>query len=110
MALTRRSFLDAAVKACASGALGLSGSRAPAIIQSDSARPATPQGVASGDVTAGRAVIWSRADRPSRLVVEYSTTESFKDVRRRIGPAALESTDFTAKLVLTDLPADQRIL
>ena len=28
---------------------------------------------------------------------------------RRTGPAALESTDFTARIVLTDLPADQRI-
>jgi alkaline phosphatase D len=43
------------------------------------------------------------------MVVEYSTTEKFTDVRRRIGPAALESSDHTARVVLTELPANQRI-
>jgi alkaline phosphatase D len=42
-------------------------------------------------------------------VVEYSTTESFQNVLRRTGPAALESSDFTARTVLTNLPAGQRI-
>jgi alkaline phosphatase D len=68
-----------------------------------------PQGIAAGDVSNGRAVIWSRADRAARMVVEYSTTESFKDVRRAPGPAALETSDFTARTVLTGLPAGQRI-
>ena len=68
-----------------------------------------PQGVAVGDAAAGRAVIWSRADRAARMFVEYSTTEGFRDVRRVPGPAALEPSDFTARTVLTDLPAGQRI-
>ncbi len=68
-----------------------------------------PQGVAAGDVGSGRAVIWSRADRPARMFVEYATTERFENPRRVPGPAALEPTDFTARIVLTDLPADQRI-
>jgi alkaline phosphatase D len=68
-----------------------------------------PQGIAAGDVSAGRAVIWSRADRAARMFVEYSTTASFKDVRRVPGPAALDTSDFTARTVLTDLPAGQRI-
>ena len=68
-----------------------------------------PEGVAAGDVTDGRAVVWSRADRPARMLVEYATTEKFENGWRRTGPAALESTDFTARIVLTDLPADQRI-
>ena len=96
---TRREFLQKSLSAAAF----------PSIIQSDAGRPAVPQGVASGDVTAGRAVVWSRTDRPARLIVEYSTTDNFANVMRRVGPAALESTDFTAKLVLTDLPPDQRI-
>ena len=82
---------------------------APAIVQSVSARPDTPQGVAAGDVSPGRAVIWSRTDRPARMIVEYSTTESFQNVLRRTGPAALETTDYTSRLVLTELPAGQRI-
>jgi alkaline phosphatase D len=45
-----------------------------------------PQGVASGDVSDGRAVIWSRSDRPARMLVEYATTEKFENVLRRTGP------------------------
>jgi len=73
------------------------------------ARPAVIWGAAVGDVTADRAVVWSRADRSARLVVEWSTTESFRDARRVVGPAALESTGYTARLDLRDLPAGQRI-
>lgn len=68
-----------------------------------------PQGISAGDVSSGRAVVWSRADRPARLVVEYSTSDTFASVARRVGPAALESSDYTARIVLTDLPPDQRI-
>jgi alkaline phosphatase D len=68
-----------------------------------------PQGVAAGDVTSNRAVIWSRTDRPARMVVEYSTTTKFQNPVRRIGPAALEPTDYTARVVLTDLPPGQHI-
>lgn len=82
---------------------------APAIIQSDNMRPAVPFGVQSGDLTPGRAVIWSRADRSAQMIVEYSTTESFRNAKRVLGPAALEATDFTARVDLTGLPAGQRI-
>jgi alkaline phosphatase D len=104
--ISRRTLLGTGLRACAVTPLF---SRSPAIVQSDTSRPAITQGVAAGDVTSGRAVIWSRTDRPARMVVEYSTTESFASPLRRVGPAALESTDFTARLVLTDLPDDQRI-
>jgi alkaline phosphatase D len=68
-----------------------------------------PQGVAVGDVAGGRAIVWSRCDRPARMFVEYSTTERFTDARRIPGPAVLESSDFTARTVLTALPPGQRI-
>lgn len=71
--------------------------------------PQITHGVASGVVHGGRAVIWSRADRASRPTVEYATTEGFRDVWRVQGPAALDTTDFTAHVVLRDLPAGQRI-
>ena len=80
-----------------------------AIVQSESTRPAMPEGVASGDVTSDRAVVWSRTDRPARMVVEYATTERFANPFRRVGPAALEPSDYTARVILTDLPAGQRI-
>jgi alkaline phosphatase D len=105
--LTRRRLLQAGLILPFSPGITTRGF--PAIIQSEATRPAIPQGVASGDVTPGRAVIWSRTDRAARMVVEYSTTEQFTDVRRRVGPAALESSDFTARTILTDLPVGQRI-
>src|SRR4029450_13816568 len=46
---------------------------------------------------------------PARLLLHYCRTESFEHAWRRTGPPALESTDFTARIVLTDLPANQRI-
>jgi alkaline phosphatase D len=82
---------------------------APSIVMRDAQRPAVPCGVAAGDVTAGRAVVWSRTDRPARMIVEYATTASFRDPRRIAGPAALEDTDFTARVDLIDLPPNQRI-
>ncbi|SAL63851.1 Alkaline phosphatase D precursor [Caballeronia terrestris] len=102
------------LKSLASGAgLALAGSRigdvlaqgtAPAAVTSNRLRPLVPSGVMSGDVTATSGIVWSRADRPSRMIVEYSMSESFKSVERRIGPAALESSDFTARMDLTGLP------
>jgi len=82
---------------------------APAFIRRAKSRPMLLQGVASGDVTSTSAVIWSRSDRPAQMFVEWSTTESFRDVRRVRGPAALFNCDFTSKLDLTDLPAGGKI-
>src|SRR5262245_8022797 len=110
--MNRRSFLHHA--AIAGGGLLSAKSLnkpapAPAIIISDQMRPAIPFGAQSGDITANRAVIWSRSDRPARMIVEYATTESFQDSRRIIGPSAIEPTDFTARVDLANLPAGQRI-
>ncbi|MDB5486662.1 MAG: alkaline phosphatase, partial [Reyranella sp.] len=57
-------------------------------------RPRLLQGVQSGDVGGDGATLWSRADRPARMIVEYSTTESFAGATRLQGPPALEATDF----------------
>src|SRR5215510_15319222 len=81
----------------------------PALVTSDSARPSIPYGVASGDVTGDAAIIWSRSNKPSRMLVEYATTDSFTDARRVQGPAALAVSDFTARVELTDLSAGQEI-
>jgi alkaline phosphatase D len=119
---SRRLFLRQAAGIAASSAGTLIGTRglgwthdsgpfgqAPAIVTSQSARPSSAFGVASGDVDGDRAIVWSRTDRAARLIVEYSSTESFKDVRRVVGPAALESSDFTARVDLSALPPGQRI-
>jgi alkaline phosphatase D len=77
---------------------GLAQVSAPAIITSDNMRPSIPYGVASGDITGGNALIWSRSDRPARMIVEYDTTESFRKAQRVIGSDALDTTDYTARV------------
>ena len=73
-------------------------------------RPQIPYGVASGDLCVrGKAVVRSRSDRPPRMIVEYATNESFPNVPKNIGPAALETTDFTAKVNLSSIPASEQI-
>lgn len=81
----------------------------PALLPYLQSRPAIPYGVQCGDVTADRAIVWSRADRPARMIVEYSTRESMANAQRIVGPAAIETSDFTARVDLTGLPAGQRI-
>ena len=103
--MLRREFLTLGAAAVAAARQD----RAPALVTRDDDRPGVPCGAAAGDVTDGQAIVWSRTDRPARLVVEYSTTPSFTDTRRIVGPAALEDTDFTARVDLTGLPAGQRI-
>ena len=78
-----------------------------AIIQSN--RPSTPQGVAAGDVVSDRAIIWSRTDRPARMVVEYSTSDKFTNPLRQTGAVALDTSDYTARTVLRELPSGQRV-
>src|SRR6185436_10383657 len=52
-----------------------------ALLRAQNSPPGVPCGVAAGDVSGGRAVIWSRSDRPARMFVEYSTTQSFTAVQ-----------------------------
>jgi alkaline phosphatase D len=73
------------------------------------ARPRLLQGVQSGDVASAGATLWSRADRPARMIAEYATTESFTDARRIEGPLALEATGFTSRLHLDGLPPGQTL-
>lgn len=112
--LARRAFLRRAAGVALSGAGTIAGARtlfgqAPAIVTAERARPSAAFGVTAGDVDGERAIVWSRTDRPARLIVEYSTTESFANVRRVVGPAALETSDFTARVDLSGLPPGQRI-
>ncbi len=82
---------------------------APAVITREALRPKMEQGVASGDVSASAAVIWSRADRDARMVVEWATKADFSDATRREGPFARQENDFTAKMALRHLPDDTDI-
>ena len=66
--------------------------------------PLLEQGIQIGDLAPGRAVIWSRSDRPARMYVEYAFNEEFTDTNIVRGPYALEETDFTARQDLVGLP------
>jgi alkaline phosphatase D len=56
-----------------------------------------------------RSMIWARSDKPARMVLEWDTTDRFANPRRITGPYALEDTDFTARVDLTQLPLNQTI-
>ena len=72
-------------------------------------RPKIVSGVMAGDTTLGRGVIWSRTDKPSRMIVTWRTSE--RGERHRVaGPATTAQSDFTCKVPLSRLPAGQRIL
>lgn len=93
MGLTRRTLLKSSLIAAA-------GCR--------TVRP-TPADVAAhamvGDVSADRAVVWTRAARPGRMIVEWSTRADFSDARRTEGGVASPATGLCAKARLEALPA-----
>jgi len=96
--LTRRHFLGST--------LGLLA--APRRV-SAAAGPRILDGVASGDVTHDSAMIWSRADRAARMIVDTATTESFTDAERVVGGRAEAATGFTAQTAITGLPPGRTI-
>ncbi len=107
MKIRRRTILHAAAATGLSRILAAQ--EPPAVIRREGTRPAAIRGVASGDVGHDRAIIWSCADRPSQMVVEWDTTDRFRDAKSVLGPAVIEATDFTGKQDLRGLPAGERI-
>ena len=104
--LTRRRFLTTAASSAAITAVG--GIAKPYLSRAAD-RPLITHGIQSGDVSVDSAVVWARADRPARMLVEVATTDSFKNVRSAVFVDALPETDFTAKALLEGLPAGQDI-
>ncbi len=78
--------------------------RAPAKITSRRDIPKLPDGVASGDRSQNGTVIWSRADRPSRMWVEWSTHEDFRTIQKVRGPDVLADSGFSGRIALRELP------
>src|SRR6478735_5316938 len=105
-AWTRRQFL---VRSTSSLAVAALGTLAKPSISRAADRPQIAGGIQSGDVSDGSAVIWARADRPSRMQVECSTVESFRTIIATASGDALPDADFTSKLQLDDLPPGQDI-
>jgi alkaline phosphatase D len=103
--LSRRRFLSTAA-ATGAGALG---AIAIPYLSRAADRPQISHGVQSGDVGTDGGVVWARADRPSQMMVEVATTESFSNARVLPPISALPESDFTAKMLLENLPAGQDI-
>ncbi|MER5929162.1 alkaline phosphatase D family protein [Streptomyces sp. NPDC002054] len=112
---TRRSLFRGSLAASAvlalpgaPAALAATGPTAPAFARSG--RPSAPWGVQSGEITPFSAGVWTRSDRPARMSVETSPSESFRyAVRRHPGPYLGPATDFTGTATLHGLPPGQQI-
>jgi alkaline phosphatase D len=81
----------------------------PPAISRAADRPNITHGLQSGDVTADSGIVWARASQPSRLRIEFSTTESFTSVIGEVFVDALPESDLTGKAGLTSLPAGEDI-
>lgn len=99
--LSRRSLL--ATGTAAAGMLAM-----PAILRAGTA-PAFTHGVQSGDAHAAGGMVWTRVDRPSRVLLEVSTTESFADARRVAVLNALPESDLAVKCAIDGIAADQEV-
>jgi len=105
--LSRRALFGGALAAGGALAVPGLGRSAPALARSG--RPALTHGTQVGDVEYGTGTVWTRADRPSRMVVEISTDPRFRRSRRVRGPLLTPDSDLTGKTVLRGLPAGQDI-
>lgn len=103
----RRSVLRGSLAASAALALPAALGSAPALALSG--RPRAGWGVQSGDVGAHSGLVWVRADRPARMIVETSATGSFRNPRRFRGPLLGTGTDFTGTTRVHGLPAGEQI-
>ena len=101
-ATTRRRFLTTLASASATTIA------APAFSLSPQ-RPILTHGVQSGDVSVDSGMVWARADRPARMLIEAATTDSFKEICHASFADALPETDFTAKALIEDLPPGQDV-
>jgi alkaline phosphatase D len=103
----RRSVLRGSLAASAALTLPVVGASAPAFALSG--RPHAAWGMQVGDVTSSSALVWVRSDRPARMVVETSATESFRRARTWHGPLLGPGSDFTGTTPLYGLPPGEQV-
>lgn len=72
-------------------------------------RPVLTSGVQSGDAVAGSAVVWTRADQVSRMLVEVSNRPDLRHVRTLRGPLLTPDSDFTGKVRVPGVRPGQRL-
>ncbi|MFM9371096.1 alkaline phosphatase D family protein [Streptomyces sp. Da 82-17] len=103
----RRAVLRGSVAASAALALPALTGAAPALALSG--RPRAAWGVQVGDVSAHSGLVWVRSDRPARMIVETSATESFRNPTRWQGPLLGPAGDFTGTTRLRGLPSGEQV-
>ncbi|MGO4591727.1 alkaline phosphatase D family protein [Paenarthrobacter sp. 2TAF44] len=115
--LSRRTLVKTSLTGLALAGLATgTAAPAPAAIPLVRKRLTLPTGIATGDVTADSAVLWSRASGPGRLTARLQAVDSAGEILRGRygfsrtiqGPLATEASDFTAKIHAKGLPAGTR--
>jgi alkaline phosphatase D len=86
------------------GAFGTAAALVPSGISlAKTDRPTLTHGVQSGDVTWDGGIVWTRADRPSRMLVEVSNDPGFRLSRRIRGPLLTPETGGTGQVRVSSL-------
>lgn len=96
-------------RAVLAGSTAFAASLAMPSLSRASSRPVFTHGVQSGDVDTTSGMIWTRVDRPARISMEVSTTESFDNARQLASMDAIPSSDLSIKRLVAGLPSDQDI-
>ena len=102
-------FIRPSRRAFLAGGTAFSAALATPSISRAATRPSFTHGVQSGDVSTSSGMIWTRTDRPAKVVMEVSTTESFANARQLAPMYADPNGDFAIKRMVDDLPSDQDI-
>ena len=104
--LSRRALLRGAMVATGAAAMPAAvagrAAAAPALVRAG--RPVLTHGIQSGDVGTSAGTVWTRADQPSRMLVEVSTRPDFSGAHLINGAHLTPASDFTGKTVLPGLP------
>ncbi|MFT4081248.1 MAG: alkaline phosphatase D family protein [Nocardioides sp.] len=111
---TRRTLLRGSAVAGSGLALAplLDGAASPAFAAPAhvrSGRPVLTHGVQAADAVSGQATLWSRADRPARLIAEISRDASFRRTRRVTGPVVTADSDLTGRIPVRGLPSGEQL-
>jgi len=107
--MTSHRILRPSRRAVLAGGTAFAASLAMPAISRAASRPVFTHGVQSGDVNTSSGMIWTRTDRPARVMMEVSTTESFADARALAPMNALPGSDMAVKRLVDGLPSDQDI-
>jgi alkaline phosphatase D len=73
-------------------------------------QPAITHGAQVGDPQSGRALVWARCDEPTRMIVQWDTSEAFHAPRAVAGPVVGTDTDHAATVAIEGLPDAQTIV